>query len=76
MFTRTNAGIGNENLFHDVDFVVYCEGKAVDGEGSSLDEMFWDRIFTESGKSVHCKSMGVSLSCALWPKRSWKGYPT
>ncbi|HAD29929.1 MAG TPA: hypothetical protein DCF96_14830 [Rhodobacteraceae bacterium] len=58
MFTRTNAGIGNENLFHDVDFVVYCEGKAVDGEGSSLDEMFWDRIFTESGKSVHCKSMG------------------
>ena len=58
MFTRTNAGIGNEHLFHDVDFVVYCEGKEVEGEGSSLDEVFWDRIFTESGKSVHCKSMG------------------
>lgn len=58
MFTRTNAGIGNEHLFHDVDFVVYCEGKVVEGEGSSLDEVFWDRIFSESGKSVHCKSMG------------------
>lgn len=58
MFTRTRAGIENEHLFHDVDFVVYCEGKVVEGEGSSLDEVFWDRIFSESGKSVHCKSMG------------------
>lgn len=58
MFTRTSAGIGNEHLFYDVDFVVYCEGKQVDGEGSSLDEVFWDRIFSEHGKNVWCKSMG------------------
>lgn len=58
MFTRTSLGIGNEHLFYDVDFVVYCEGKKVDGEGSSLDEVFWERIFEENGKSVRCKSMG------------------
>lgn len=58
MFTRTSVGMGNEHLFHNVDFVVYCEGKAVDGEGSSLDEVFWDRVFSEYGKLVHCKSMG------------------
>jgi hypothetical protein len=58
MFTRTNLGIENEHLFHDVDYVVYCEGKEVEGEGSSLDEVFWTRIFSENGKTVHCKSMG------------------
>ncbi|WP_237272710.1 DUF4435 domain-containing protein [Sulfitobacter sp. M220] len=45
-------------MFHDVDFVVYCEGKQVDGEGSSLDEVFWERVFLENGKTVHCKSLG------------------
>ncbi|WP_417700318.1 DUF4435 domain-containing protein [Pseudophaeobacter sp.] len=58
MFTRTSLGIGNEHLFHDVDFIVYCEGKVVEGEGSSLDEVFWERVFVENGKAVHCKSMG------------------
>ncbi|MCG7493298.1 DUF4435 domain-containing protein [Thalassobius sp. Cn5-15] len=58
MFTRTNLGIENEHLFHGVDFVVYCEGKEIEGEGSSLDEVFWERVFRENGKSVHCKSMG------------------
>ncbi|SPF77604.1 DUF4435 domain-containing protein [Pseudoprimorskyibacter insulae] len=58
MFTRSNQGTENEHLFYDVDYVVYCEGKGVDGEGSSLDEVFWERVFTENGLSVHCKSMG------------------
>ena len=58
MFTRSNQGIENEHLFYSVDFVVYCEGKEVDGEGSSLDEVFWERVFSENGLSVHCKSMG------------------
>ena len=58
MFTRSNQGIENEHLFYGVDFVVYCEGKEVDGEGSSLDEVFWQRVFSENGLSVHCKSMG------------------
>lgn len=58
MFTRSNQGIENEHLFYNVDFVVYCEGKEVEGEGSSLDEVFWERVFSENGLSVHCKSMG------------------
>ena len=58
MFTRTNIGIENEHLFHNVDFMLYCEGEALEGECSSLDEAFWDKIFTKSGKSVRCKSMG------------------
>ena len=58
MFTRTSQGIENEHLFYSVDFVVYCEGEGVDGEGASLDEVFWERVFTENGLSVHCKSMG------------------
>lgn len=58
MFSRTTLGIGNEYLFHDVDLVVYCEGKNVEGEGSSLDEVFWERVFVENGKNVYCKSMG------------------
>jgi len=58
MFTRTNLGLQNEYLFYDVDFVVYCEGHAVDGEGSSLDEVFWEKVFSENGKSVECKSAG------------------
>lgn len=58
MFTRTSQGIENEHLFYGVDFIVYCEGKEVEGEGSSLDEVFWQRVFSENGLSVHCKSMG------------------
>lgn len=58
MFTRSNQGIENQHLFYGVDFIVYCEGKEVDGEGSSLDEVFWQRVFSENGLSVHCKSMG------------------
>jgi hypothetical protein len=58
MFTRSNQGIENEHLFYNVDFVVYCEGKEVDGEGSSLDEVFWERVLSENGLAVHCKSMG------------------
>lgn len=58
MFTRSVRGIANEHLFYGTKFVVYCEGKKVDGEGSSLDEIFWGRVFSENGLSVHCKSMG------------------
>lgn len=69
MFTRTSVGIDSEYLFHDVDFVVYCEGKAVEGEGSSLDEVFWERVFTASGKSVHCKSMGSKSVVAPFARK-------
>lgn len=58
MFTRSNLGIENEHLFYNVDYIVYCEGKEVVGEGSTLDEVFWQRVFSENGLSVHCKSMG------------------
>lgn len=58
MFVRTDLGLGSEHLFHDVDFVVYCEGSPIDGEAASLDEFFWQRIFSEYGIEVHCKSLG------------------
>ncbi|NNU81617.1 hypothetical protein HMH01_14345 [Halovulum dunhuangense] len=41
-----------------MDLVVYCEGKTVDGEGASTDEIFWERVFSRCGKVVHCKSIG------------------
>lgn len=58
MFVRTDLGLGSEHLFHGVDFVVYCEGSSVDGEAASLDELFWQRIFSEYGIEVYCKSLG------------------
>lgn len=69
MFTRSNQGIENEHLFYNVDFVVYCEGKDVDGEGSSLDEVFWERVFLENGLSVHCKSMGGKSVVRPWAEK-------
>ena len=58
MYTRTEHGLANERLFHDVDLVVYCEGHAFCGEGATLDEAFWNKIFSVNGKSVTCKSYG------------------
>lgn len=58
MFVRTNLGLNSEHLFHDVDFVIYCEGSPVDGEGASLDELFWHRILSEHGVKVFSKSLG------------------
>ena len=58
MFERTNDGLSNEHLFHDVDFVVYCEGVGRHGEHATKDEVFWKQIFSENGKKVTCKSIG------------------
>lgn len=58
MFARSDAGLSGEHLFYDVDYIVYCEGSPVEGEGATLDELFWHRIFTERGFSVYCKSLG------------------
>lgn len=69
MFTRSDKGIENEHLFFNVDFVVYCEGKEVGGEGSSLDEVFWERVFSENGLSVHCKSTGGKSVVRPWAEK-------
>lgn len=58
MFTRTERGLSNEHLFYDVEFIVYCEGETVEGESSSLDEVFWTAVFSNSGRAVKCKSLG------------------
>lgn len=58
MFIRTNNGLANEHLFYNVDLIVYCEGEEIPGEASSLDEVFWHRVFSQNGRNVHCKSMG------------------
>jgi Protein of unknown function (DUF4435) len=58
MFTRTNLGLGNEHLFYGVEFVVYCEGETIEGEASSLDEVFWTRVFQSMGRNARCKSIG------------------
>ncbi len=49
----------NEHLFYGVELVVYCEGVQVEGEASTLDEVFWEQILSQNGKSVYCKSMGA-----------------
>lgn len=57
-FTRTDSGISNQYLFYEVDFMVYCEGEPKGNETATLDEMFWQRIFSDHGKKVHCVSKG------------------
>lgn len=69
MFTRTISGLQNEHLFYGVDLVVYCEGRAVDGEGSSLDEVFWEKVFSQNGKSVECKSAGSKTELRPFARR-------
>lgn len=69
-FTRTRAGISNQHLFHNVDYVVYVEGgrrsynledvfygKCSD---SSTDIAFWRNIFNKYGinKKIKFKSIG------------------
>ncbi|MEL7341062.1 MAG: hypothetical protein AAGM67_11285, partial [Bacteroidota bacterium] len=58
MFTRTERGLSNEHLFYGVEFIVYCEGETVEGESSSLDEVFWTAVFSNNGRAVKCKSFG------------------
>lgn len=65
MFSRTQSGLSSEYLFHKVDLVIYCEGKILEGEASSLDEVFWERVFLENGKSVKCKSIGSKTTVKL-----------
>jgi hypothetical protein len=59
MFKRTLGGMASEHLFYGVDWVVYCEGGGAADEGSTIDELFWTRVFEEHGVSVHCKSSGA-----------------
>jgi hypothetical protein len=58
MFTRSSAGLSNQHIFYGVDLVVYCEGKELDGEAASIDEVFWEHVFIQNGKKVYCKSVG------------------
>lgn len=53
---RTSHGLGNEHLFHNVTYIVYCEGK--ESDGTTHDEMFWEKILTSYGISCKCKSSG------------------
>ena len=58
MFYRTSLGLSNENLFYDVDLIVYCEGVETADDSSTLDEVFWTQVFEANGKKVKCKSYG------------------
>jgi hypothetical protein len=58
MFVRSDEGLGSQHLFYDADYVLYCEGEAVQGEGASFDEMFWQIILSAYGIRVFCKSVG------------------
>ncbi len=60
MFSRSDDGLSAEHLFHNVEIIVYCEGKPCDEneEGSSLDEYFWSSLLAKYGKKVQCKSAG------------------
>ena len=64
MFTRTDAGLSNEHLFYDVDWVVFCEGTSEEGEVSSLDEAFWTKTLGDLGVNCVCKSMGSKSDLA------------
>ena len=57
-FFRTTQGLGNEHLFYDVDWVVYCEGVNVEKDSSTLDELFWTRILAVHSLRFICKSFG------------------
>lgn len=59
MFLRTSSGLSSEHLFHGVSLVVYCEGLPSEGEGCSLDELFWSVVLSQNGISAHCKSQGA-----------------
>lgn len=65
MFTRTDAGLSNEHLFYDVDWIVYCEGSSKEGEVSSLDEAFWTKTLGDLGVRCICKSMGSKSDLAV-----------
>ena len=60
MFNRSLLGMANEFLFHDVDLIVYCEGRkhSDEDEDSTFDEAFWGKIFELKGKRIKCKSIG------------------
>lgn len=75
-FKRTKSGIANQNLFHNVDFVVFVEGgsksftkKEIENDNynqESDDIIFWERIFKKYKTSVSLKFKAVgSKSTAL-----------
>ena len=58
-FLRTEAGLSNEAMFFDVDYVVYVEG----GEGDKdfqtpPDEIFWNSIFASFRDTLKIKVKG------------------
>ena len=65
MFKRTKNGLSNENLFYDVEIIIYCEGVELQGEAKNLDEIFWARVFEANGKKVKCKSCGSKSNLEL-----------
>jgi len=75
-FKRTKSGIANQNLFHNVDFVVFVEGgsksftkEEVENDNynnESDDIIFWERIFKKYKTNVSLKFKAVgSKSTAL-----------
>lgn len=75
-FKRTKSGIANQNLFHNVDFVVFVEGgsknyskEEVDNNDynkESDDIIFWERIFKKYKTDVSLKFKAVgSKSTAI-----------
>lgn len=75
-FKRTKYGIANQNLFHNVDFVVFVEGgsksfskEEVENDNynnESDDVIFWERIFRKYKTNVSLKFKAVgSKSTAL-----------
>lgn len=68
-FKRTKSGIANQNLFHNVDFVVFVEGgsksftkEEVENDNynnESDDIIFWERIFKKYKTNVSLKFKAV-----------------
>jgi hypothetical protein len=69
MFSRTADGLSSEHLFHERDFVVYCEGEASEDGSSTFDELFWTKVFSANGISSICKSLGSKANVKEMAKK-------
>lgn len=58
MFRRTAAGLANEHLFYDVEFIAYCEGEVKNDATSTFDELYWSTLLRTFSLRVKVKSVG------------------
>lgn len=67
-FKRTNSGLSNQYLFHDVDLVVFTEGgtslrkesiEKGDFNHSTLDTIFWQKIFEKYRDDLKVKIKAI-----------------